>query len=559
MAIDPSVIAKAKKAGYSDDEIADHLAGTMPQIAEARKAGYSASEIIGHLSPAPTQKAAPAPDNSRLGGFVEGLMKPIDNLAEAASNIPYVGPAIDRLGQAMGMPSTAKSVAGHDAARARNTRTGYQTAGNIVGTLPTAALKGGAAVQGAVSGALLSDSKDMSGVLSDAGIGAATSFGAQKVLNTMGHLANPVVSKGVKALRDAGVPLTFGQLAGATNTFAGKLAKDVEDKATSLPIVGNVINNARDRGTVAYNKAVLSRSLAPIGQDIPATIKPGKEMVRYVGDKLSEGYQKLLPKLSAAPDQAFHQGMNTVLASTKTLPDHTQKQFAAIINDALPNRAPSGVLAGNALKDAEEKLNDLASQYGKSGDVDQRRLGQAIGAARDELRALVERSNPKHAGELQSLNRGWRELTIAEKAAGGQGNAEGIFTPKQYAAAARAADKSVRNRATTRGTAKNQELTDAAAGLLPNRVPDSGTAGRALNAMMAGSGAGIVGGAFAHPGPLVAGAALAAPYTRYGQKAVNRMFTADRPAMVQDVGKAINALARYAPQAIPAMVVGNGR
>lgn len=52
----------ARKAGYSDAEIADHLATTRSfDAAGARKAGYSDSDIVGHLSAGSTAAAAPAP------------------------------------------------------------------------------------------------------------------------------------------------------------------------------------------------------------------------------------------------------------------------------------------------------------------------------------------------------------------------------------------------------------------------------------------------------------------------------------------------------------------
>lgn len=58
----PFDIEGAKKAGYSDAEIADHL-GTEQKfdVASARKAGYSDMEILGHLMPA---TSAPVSDNT---------------------------------------------------------------------------------------------------------------------------------------------------------------------------------------------------------------------------------------------------------------------------------------------------------------------------------------------------------------------------------------------------------------------------------------------------------------------------------------------------------------
>lgn len=99
--IDPSSIAKARAAGYSDTEIADYLAKSSPGVGKAREAGYADKEIVAHLSgdaasPEPSAAAAPpAEEPSTLKdvamqiptGFNEGLADtvgaPIDALSWA--------------------------------------------------------------------------------------------------------------------------------------------------------------------------------------------------------------------------------------------------------------------------------------------------------------------------------------------------------------------------------------------------------------------------------------------------------------------------------------------
>jgi hypothetical protein len=121
-----------------------------------------------------------ANDDSRVQGFLAGAVKPLDNLATwAAKTAP--AQAIDRAGQAVGLPSVAEATAGNDKTRRTNTRTGYQLAGNIAGTIPTAYLPGGVLAQGAVGGALLSDDpNDLKGVALDAVTGAVAAKGGQQ-------------------------------------------------------------------------------------------------------------------------------------------------------------------------------------------------------------------------------------------------------------------------------------------------------------------------------------------------------------------------------------------
>src|SRR5688572_19944916 len=66
----------ARKAGYTDAEIADHLAGQSKfDAAGARKSGYTDADIISHLSQAQsTQASAPQPQKKPLNPLLEAAM-----------------------------------------------------------------------------------------------------------------------------------------------------------------------------------------------------------------------------------------------------------------------------------------------------------------------------------------------------------------------------------------------------------------------------------------------------------------------------------------------------
>jgi hypothetical protein len=119
------------------------------------------------------------PDNSRVRGFLGGILKPIDN---AATWLDKALPWVDDFGQAIGFQSTEKTVAKNEDARRNNTRKGYQIAGNIAGTAPTLLLPGGVVAQGAAAGALLSDDPNNArGVARDAVIGGAASKAGEQL------------------------------------------------------------------------------------------------------------------------------------------------------------------------------------------------------------------------------------------------------------------------------------------------------------------------------------------------------------------------------------------
>lgn len=478
---------------------------------------------------------------SRLGGLVAGALKPLDNLAEAASNIPVVGPAVDQASRFLGMPTAGEAAAGNQAYREGNSRGGYQTLGNIMGTLPTAALPGGALVQGGASGALLSDERNASGLVNDIGTGAIFGKAGQAAASGLGALASPVVSRASRVLADAGVPQTIGQIMAGGRGLGAKIISKGEEALTSVPFLGDMVSAARGRGTAGFNVALGNRALANVGEKLPKGTQPGQDMVNYISDKLSEKYQSLVPKLTASFDNQFVSELMSAKGVTNSLPKARQKQFEAIVRDVMGNRASGSRMSGEALKDAESRFTEIIKDYRTSGNGDERRLAKAVEQVREALRGAVTRSNPQHGQELQALNRGWAQARVMTKAAKSPGNATGEFTSAQALRASRGYD---------------DELIRAAKEILPNTTPDSGTARRGamtLGALMTGGGAGA---ATLSPW-LAAPAAGSLLYTKAGQDAINKLVFAPRGKALKGAGTALRGAGRVAPAMIPALLKDN--
>lgn len=510
-------------AGANDEQVRAEVLRQFPEAGQATQAQEPERQIT---------------STSRLGGLVSGALKPLDNLSEAASNIPVLGPAVDRVGQAFGMPTASEAAAGNQAYRQGNSRTGYQTVGNIAGTLPTAAIPGGALVQGGAAGALLSDERNASGVVNDAALGGVFGKAGQSVASGLGALASPVVSKASQMLADSGVPQTIGQIASGGRGLGAKIISKGEEALTSVPFLGDAINAARGRGVSGFNLALGNRALANVGEKLPKGMQPGKDMVDYVNDKLSEKYQSLVPNLTAAFDKQFVADLMKAKGMTNTLPKSRQRQFEAIVRDVLGNRASGSRINGEMLKEAESRFTEEVKRYAKSADGDQHRLADAIDAVRAGLRGAVARGNPGHARELQSLNRGWAQAAVMRKAANAPGNATGEFTPAQALSASRGYD---------------DQFIKAAKAVLPNTTPDSGTARRGattLGALMAGGGAGA---ATLSPWLAVPGVGSLL-YTKAGQDAINKLVFAPRGPALKKAGTALRGAGRVAPAMIPALL-----
>ncbi len=455
-------------------------------------------------------------DTSFARGVALGAAKPVDNLATAVSNIPVIGPALDAGSRALGMPTAAEAAAANQQARANNTRTGGQIVGNIIGTLPTAALPGGALAQGATSGALLSDADTAAGVAGDALIGAGAGQLGSSLVSAARNVVAPRVSAAVRQLADAGVQMTPGQIIG------GPLRAAENVIAAAVPVVGDAIQAAQRRSVETFNIAAVNRALSPLGLKLPANITPGNEAVKAAGDALSEAYERVLPALSGQVDDTFVTRVSAI-AQRANLPPAETQQFQDIIRREIGNlaQAQNARFTGRMLNQVRDRLDKVgAALRANTQSPYARELGEAVGQVREQVLALARRQNPTAADALRRIDRGWAELVRVERAAANA--VEGVFTPGQFSTAVRGADRSVRRRAVARGEALGQDFANAARTTLPSVVPNSGTP-RQLVSLAAG------GGAIANPGAIVpaigAGAATMAAYSAPATRAFQQFVT----------------------------------
>ncbi len=477
-------------------------------------------------------------DTSAARGFALGATKPLDNLVRAASNIPGFD-AVDRLGQRMGLPGAMAAADANDAARADNTRTGFQLAGNIAGTAPTMALPGGAAVQGAAGGALLTDARDGMGVARDAIVGGVGGKVADLGLQGLANTVAPTVNNYVSRLTGAGVPLTPGQVARAGKTKLGNAVAWAEDKATSLPFVGPMIVNSRIEGLDKFNRAFTERVLKPIGVSLPDTVQTGNEAVAFAQDAVRKAYQAVIPQTRGKVDNTFL----TRTVATKARANLPQEQAAAL-DDVLKREVgqmfdAAGDFTGKRTGQVLDRLDKLGASFRKSQNTYERDLGEAIGSIRSHVIDLVRRNNPQAGKELQAANAAHANLVRLEKAVAN--TAEGIATPAQFRSAVVRSDRSARNRQAAGGRALGQDLAKAGEAVLPSKVPDSGTFTRA---------------AAANPFALAMGAVAAPVYA--AARAATPLVTRTAGPQSQYVAGLINKARAPISVAVPALLARPG-
>jgi hypothetical protein len=482
-------------------------------------------------------KTQPPADDSATRGVGLGMWKPLDNAARAVSNIPVIGPALDHASEAMGMPTASAAADRHDIARHNNSRTGFQTAGNIVGTLPLARLPGGAATQGALGGAALTDAKDPQGIARDAALGALSSKVVQTGLGAASRIVSPVITAAGRELSKAGIPLTPGQIASMGSGAFNRVVQGVEENFAKLPFVGDVVKTARDRAANAYYKKVVART----GVAVPDSVPMGHETHDFIGKQLSDQYEAVLPKLQVSADAKFNAGLAQIEQKLRNVIPSNVKQFTGILKEAQLQGTNGLALDGRTLQHADRVLRAYSEKFGKSLDPNQQIMGDAFNQIRQQFRALNMRQNPQFAPLLSQINKAWRELAIIRKAAGDANKGDGIFSPARYASAAK-------------GSKTNQQLTRAADQVIPNRSPDSGTTRGVGTGWLLTAGAG--GAAGAKLGPMAAiPAAGSLLYTKTGQKMLNKAVFAPRGPTAKAVGKGLDWSSKLAPLLIPSLTV----
>lgn len=378
---------------------------------------------------------------------------------------------------------------------------------------------GGAFVGGQVGQAVGGDRGQVIGQV----VGGVAGGGAAGLRTGPARPRVPVTA--AQRLQAEGVQLTPGQLAGG-------ILRGLEDKATSIPLVGDAIRGAKVRANDGFNRAMANRVLAPLGEEVPANIPAGRETVAYLQDRIDTAYDTVLGRVTVTRDAQLDADIQTIQQAAQMLPDNSQAQLTRIV-DQLVNRRLQGPLSGREYKNIESEVGQMAADYGGSSTASERELGRLLGDLRGALRDTVARTNPNEAQALAAVDDGFANLTTIERAAAK--TQDGNYSPNQARTAMRQGDRTVRKRATARGTARMQGLVDDAQAVLPSTIPDSGTAGR----LMAG-GAGFL--AATNPFLAAGGLAMAGAYTRPGVAAINALSQARPPAVAYQPNYAVPLL-----------------
>ena len=513
------------------------------------------SRIKSSLQPEPSQPDVKAPSS----GFLMGLKDPI---TAGAQMIPRALGAVASLGgtkpnslsdllyrEAKRVDEMAKAEEqGYQAQREQAGESGFDVArlgGNILNPaslVPAARVAqlararglstvGQAATAGAVGGAMqpvvgegeFGEEKTKQVVL-----GGVTGPIGEKVVAGAGRILNPLVSKAEKTMRELGITPTTGQ------TLGGQF-KTLEEFAENIPLVGQSIQNAKQRVLFNFNKSVINKALAkasdPTKQDklsLPADVI-GRDAIEYASKTVSDKYDDVLSKITFDLDFATTSNILGELAKAKSLSADQREKVAAALNDIVLSKFSGQKLDGKTYKGIESDLRKKASDYVNSQSASEKEIGYALSDVLGVLKKELYFQNPKQTPTLRRVDAAFSDLSVINVAAANSGAKSGVFTPQQFSTAVRQQDPTRRKSSFAKGKAKGQDISDAALEVIGDPTGASQTGRLAL---------GIGGGYGLLSEPTVGTAtAIGVPtaYSQGGQKLIDALLR-NRPELLQRVG-----------------------
>lgn len=306
-------------------------------------------------------------------------------------------------------------------------------------------------------------------------LGSAGGQGVGKALGaTVGGLK---ASPAVEALRQRKIPMTVAQQLGG-------FAKSVEDKAQSLPLIGDMIRARRTQGLEAFNRNAFDDAGQPIGATVGDI---GQEGLEQLGEKVGGAYDSATSGVSVQFDPDFVGDMTAAESLGQMLPD----DYQAVLNKTVQNRlwpaTDPGVLTGENYQQAMRGFKSKRASAGQATPGFEEEYRDALTGVMDALEGQMVRGGGQQVvSGLAAANAANRNLgtlrDAATRAAGGsETGTPFMFTPSHLQRAGLATQKKYP------GARPFADLADNAQTVLPSRVPDSGTAGRL--AQMAGPGA----------------------------------------------------------------------
>lgn len=380
----------------------------------------------------------------------------------------------------------------------------------------------------------------LSGGLEGAALNVGGGMFGRGIQKGAGRALSGVKNPHLQYLDNRGVPLTVGQIARGSENTVGHAIGGIEERMAGLPIADAIIGSARKRGDEGFNREMF-------GQIAPGVTSSGAEGLAQARAAEQAAYAKLNP-VRIGVDPEFGAALDSVANETGGLLHHAG-DVSSVIGD-IRAQINNGEITGKgyqtalqAIRSTRASLNDDVGGKAKA----------ALDALEGHIMGLGERQGGQIGQDLSAANAIHSRIKIVEdalKKSPSQRNDE-LISPMTLNQSA------IRNTEKFGGAAKAlspqrqfYDLTDAGKAVMPNLTPDSGTAGRAIlySTLLGGGLGGGVGFAGADQGQGGEGgmsgaskgaaiaAALSLPYSKAGQKIIQKTLLGDRPNRIVKIG-----------------------
>ena len=352
------------------------------------------------------------------------------------------------------------------------------------------------------------------------------------VSHGIGKVISPAASKNekVREMINDGIPLTPGQAAGG-------VFNDLEQKATSIPLMGKKIADRRQDAQTAFNKKVLNKVVEPVGGHVDDVGHVGMKQAQDIGKQAYKNAEEFSPGFVL--DDAGNSQLTELVDMVKYLPESEAKRFIKFYNDKVASRFSEA--GGITSKTYKQMTSDIAKIAGNAH-PEAETAGGALKRLSMIFKETARRVSPEYAELIRKADKVHAGVRTVEGAVNKGSLKEGVFTPGQLLTASKTADKTVAKNRSARGEGMLQDYASNAQKVLGNTVPDSGTAGRTF------LGGGGLGYGMVDPmsvavgtGGLFAGSQI---YNPKVMGAVRKMIT-ERP---ESAGKMAESLFNISPQ-----------
>lgn len=388
------------------------------------------------------------------------------------------------------------------------------------------------------------------------GIGSSAGQLTAEVAGGIAAGARP--SAQAQYLQGRNIPLTTGQTLGG-------FPRRVEERMASIPIAGDMVAARMGEGAEALHREMLTEAGRPIGF---APTRVGREGAGdLMGDvalgrrgAINDAFDSATQGRSFASDPELMQDINAAAGQAQRLPPELAQNADLALRNTFDPIARNGAVTGPEWQGMRSDLRGFgAAQTGPGFPANYRGIMDDAVTALDDMAG--RQGGPQVVTDLNNANTAYRLGNIVNDATYRADGANYLPTASQLQDAIKASSRRFP------GLNPLAELADNAQAVMPNRIPNSGTADRLFQASVLtgglGGGAGYISGGDAQSGaaggaalPTIAALLLAMGGTKGGQRLITGAITR-RPEQVRRAGEQIRRRAGlFGTAAAAPMVIG---